>query len=55
MSAMQKQVRAMFRVALYSLPKKIKLMKYDEAIQEGVEPRLSVQVWCFGDLEALIS
>jgi len=44
MAAMQKQIRALFRVALCSMPKKIKTMKYDEAILDGGEPRLSVQV-----------
>ena len=41
MAAMQHQIRAMFKVALYSLPKKVKNMKWDEAVSEGLEPRLS--------------
>lgn len=44
MAAMQKQIRALFRVALCSLPKKNKTMKFDEAVADGAEPRLSVQV-----------
>ena len=52
MAAMQKQIRAMFRVALYSLPKKTKLMKFDEAMQDGAEPRLSMQVGCLDSFQS---
>lgn len=43
-SAIQNQIRSLFRMALMQQPRNLKKLKFEEVMQTGSEPRLSVQL-----------